>query len=122
MISEVYNIDCMEYMRRLPDKHFDLAIADPPYGDGLCVDNQQITPPIHKQWNRFGQRFDRYKSTHSEQAEHGQRSSAKKSLRGTPHRPASFFQNSSVSHASKLFGAETILHCHRADALLYGAN
>lgn len=27
-----YNIDCLEYMRSLPDKHFDLCIADPPYG------------------------------------------------------------------------------------------
>lgn len=26
-----YNIDCLEYMRGLPDKHFDLCIADPPY-------------------------------------------------------------------------------------------
>lgn len=32
MRSEVYNIDCMEYMRTLPDKTFQLAIADPPYG------------------------------------------------------------------------------------------
>lgn len=32
--SIVYNIDCMEYMRTLPDKAFDLAIVDPPYGDG----------------------------------------------------------------------------------------
>ena len=30
--SEVFNIDCMEYMRTLPDKCFQLAIADPPYG------------------------------------------------------------------------------------------
>ena len=30
--SEVYNVDCMEYMRSLPDKSFDLAIVDPPYG------------------------------------------------------------------------------------------
>lgn len=30
--SEVYNIDCLEYMRGLPDKAFALAIADPPYG------------------------------------------------------------------------------------------
>lgn len=30
--SIVYNIDCMEYMRTLPDKAFDLAIVDPPYG------------------------------------------------------------------------------------------
>ena len=27
-----YNIDCMEYMRGLPDKAFDLAVVDPPYG------------------------------------------------------------------------------------------
>jgi site-specific DNA-methyltransferase (adenine-specific) len=27
-----YNIDCMEYMKTLPDKHFELAIVDPPYG------------------------------------------------------------------------------------------
>lgn len=32
MKSEVLNIDCMEYMRGLPDKVFELAIADPPYG------------------------------------------------------------------------------------------
>ena len=31
--SEVYNVDCMEYMRSLPDKSFDLAIVDPPYSD-----------------------------------------------------------------------------------------
>lgn len=30
--SIVYNIDCMEYMKTLPDKAFDLAIVDPPYG------------------------------------------------------------------------------------------
>lgn len=31
-MNEVYNIDCMEYMRTLPDKAFDLAVVDPPYG------------------------------------------------------------------------------------------
>lgn len=30
-ISETYNMDCMEYMRQFPDKHFELAITDPPY-------------------------------------------------------------------------------------------
>lgn len=25
-------MDCLEYMRTLPDKAFQLAIADPPYG------------------------------------------------------------------------------------------
>jgi site-specific DNA-methyltransferase (adenine-specific) len=32
MKNEAYNMDCVEYMRTLPDKAFDLAIADPPYG------------------------------------------------------------------------------------------
>lgn len=26
--------DCMEYLRSLPDNAFDLAVVDPPYGDG----------------------------------------------------------------------------------------
>jgi len=34
-ISKVYNIDCMEYMKNIPDKYFDLAIVDPPYGIGI---------------------------------------------------------------------------------------
>ena len=29
-----YNIDCMEGMREFPDNYFELAIVDPPYGDG----------------------------------------------------------------------------------------
>ena len=32
MISEVYNMDCIEGMKQYPDKHFDLAVVDPPYG------------------------------------------------------------------------------------------
>jgi len=32
MAIELLNIDCMEYMATLPDKSFDLAIVDPPYG------------------------------------------------------------------------------------------
>lgn len=31
-ISEVYNMDCMDYMKSVPDKFFDLAVVDPPYG------------------------------------------------------------------------------------------
>ncbi len=32
MAIELLNMDCMEYMQGLPDKAFDLAIVDPPYG------------------------------------------------------------------------------------------
>lgn len=31
MISDVYNTDCLAYMKTLPDKCFSLAIVDPPY-------------------------------------------------------------------------------------------
>lgn len=30
----LYNCDCIEAMREYPDKYFDLAIVDPPYGSG----------------------------------------------------------------------------------------
>lgn len=31
----LYNADCMDIMRDMPDKAFDLAIVDPPYGIGI---------------------------------------------------------------------------------------
>lgn len=54
-ISQVYNCDCVEYMKTLPDKAFDLAICDPPYGG---ANDTTINGG-----GRFGQWFDRYKST-----------------------------------------------------------
>ena len=33
---ELLNIDCMDYMAKVPDKAFDLAIVDPPYGIGIA--------------------------------------------------------------------------------------
>lgn len=30
-----YNVDCMELMKQIPDKFFDLAVVDPPYGGGF---------------------------------------------------------------------------------------
>lgn len=33
-VSKAWNMDCQEYMKTIPDKHFELAIVDPPYG--LC--------------------------------------------------------------------------------------
>ena len=29
-----YNMDCLSAMREMPDNAFDLAVVDPPYGDG----------------------------------------------------------------------------------------
>ena len=33
-MNEAYNMDCMNLMKTLPDKAFELAIVDPPYGIG----------------------------------------------------------------------------------------
>ena len=32
--SIAYNVDCLAYMKSLPDKAFDLAVVNPPYGGG----------------------------------------------------------------------------------------
>ena len=31
-LGNLYNLDCMEGMKQFPDKYFELAIVDPPYG------------------------------------------------------------------------------------------
>lgn len=41
-ISDVRNCDCMEMMKEFPDKFFDLAIVDPPYGIGASSMNMGI--------------------------------------------------------------------------------
>ena len=52
-MTEAFNIDCMEYMKTLPDKAFELAVVDPPYGNwGGEFSSRNGT--------RFGGRFDRY--------------------------------------------------------------
>ena len=48
-MTEVHNIDCLKYMRSLPDKSFDLAIADPPYGIG--GDKPTVKPGLVQQRN-----------------------------------------------------------------------
>jgi site-specific DNA-methyltransferase (adenine-specific) len=54
-ISEVYNIDCMEYMKTIPDKFFELAIVDPPYGiniTGECMGGRKtISIDKSKTWD-----------------------------------------------------------------------
>ena len=53
-ISEVTNEDCMEGMARYPDKYFDLAIVDPPYGIDLANMKMGLgnTPNASKAKNR----------------------------------------------------------------------
>ena len=58
-----YNMDCLEGMKQFPDKYFDLAIVDPPYG------------AAKGEWkrddgSRFGGRFDKYSNGSRGGAEH----------------------------------------------------
>jgi site-specific DNA-methyltransferase (adenine-specific) len=36
-MNEAYLMDCMEYMKTLPDNAFDLAVVDPPYGGNDAI-------------------------------------------------------------------------------------
>ena len=50
----LYNCDCMEYMKNIPDKYYDLAIVDPPYGIG--APKMSATPCQRKNgYNRLNQ-------------------------------------------------------------------
>lgn len=50
MTNKFINGDCLEGIKQYPDKYFDLAIVDPPYGD-----------PGKEKANRFGGQFAAYK-------------------------------------------------------------
>ena len=39
-MNVAYNMDCMDGMKQYPDKYFDLAVVDPPYGDACSQDVQ----------------------------------------------------------------------------------
>jgi site-specific DNA-methyltransferase (adenine-specific) len=49
-LNQIYNMDCMEGMKQIPDKYFELAIVDPPYGIGIS--NNPVRQ-LHdkKQWD-----------------------------------------------------------------------
>jgi site-specific DNA-methyltransferase (adenine-specific) len=49
LISEVYLMDCIEGMKHYPDKYFDLAVVDPPYGINRSGQTETFTKnPKHK--------------------------------------------------------------------------
>ena len=52
--AQLHNIDCMEFMRTLPNKAFELAIVDPPYGIGVNQMNmggRQTVKPDKRNWD-----------------------------------------------------------------------
>ena len=46
-----YNMDCMQGMKEFPDKFFDLAIIDPPYGDGSSTESRSTTSAHYQRKN-----------------------------------------------------------------------
>jgi len=54
MTHNAFNADCMEIMSRYPDKWFDLAVVDPPYGIGvnqMNMGNRNTIKPNDKKWD-----------------------------------------------------------------------
>ena len=55
-----YNMDCMDGMKQFPDKYFDLAIVDPPYGlgDRLVNGGHKKNPMERYRKSYEGKRWD----------------------------------------------------------------
>ena len=125
----LYNTDCMDGMKMFPDKFFDLAIVDPPYGNaananksGLAGGGSWLERPDRKIWRtvltlRFVGR-----------AGHGRRNTVKGvSLttqiyaHGTLHRMIHTFGSLPGSAMTRLYGVGITLISHLRAALSYGA-
>lgn len=58
-MSKFIHGDCMEYMKEYPDKYFDIAIVDPPYGGG-ATDTKLHGAEDGRIGNK-GSRFEKYR-------------------------------------------------------------
>lgn len=54
-LLDLRHADCMDLMREFPDKHFDLAIVDPPYGIGASAGigkyGREKNEKVDKKWD-----------------------------------------------------------------------
>ena len=51
-----YNVDCMEFMKDIPDNFYDLAIVDPPYGNNISSKKRygnKTHEAIHSKNNKY---------------------------------------------------------------------
>ena len=54
--SAVFNMDCMEFMKDVPDKFFNLAVVDPPYGIDMGNKINLVTGGVKhtaKDWDKY---------------------------------------------------------------------
>lgn len=58
-MREFYNRDCMEGMKEYPDKYFDLAIVDPPYGINIGRQGMGAGGGVSPQTNRSAANINR---------------------------------------------------------------
>jgi site-specific DNA-methyltransferase (adenine-specific) len=69
-LNRLYNLDCMEAMRKIPDKFFNLAICDPPYGIGHDGQQKRVTEnPKHSRKHHARKGWDKQPSPHEYFAE-----------------------------------------------------
>ena len=61
-----YNRDCMEGMKEFPDKYFDLAIVDPPYGGGAT--DTFLHGASDGRFGNKGSAFEKYRKIHAERS------------------------------------------------------
>ncbi|WP_195509877.1 Dam family site-specific DNA-(adenine-N6)-methyltransferase [Clostridium tyrobutyricum] len=61
-LNNIYNMDCIDGMKRLPENSIDIAIADPPYnlskGGNWKWDNSVDLPGMGGNWNKVMQSWD----------------------------------------------------------------
>lgn len=59
-LNRLYNADCIEAMKSIPDKFFQLAVTDPPYGIGIDGQKQSINKnPKHNRKEHAQKTWDR---------------------------------------------------------------
>lgn len=127
------NRDCVDAMKEFPDNFFDLAIVDPPYGDGSQTVNVERVQPIRRQirplqgsvgggmarQTEVSPRYTFSARTADKRTEHGAIRSggqwaakyAKKSFRGMSRRSKNILTSCFASHVIRLYGEEIISRC-----------
>ena len=52
-LNQIINADCMDIMKDIPDKYFELAIVDPPYGINMSNSNKRTKPSRPNSYTRY---------------------------------------------------------------------
>ncbi len=52
-LNQIVHADCMDVMKDIPDKYFELAIVDPPYGIGMSNSNKRTKPSRPNSYTQY---------------------------------------------------------------------